>query len=112
MRRNDFNKQIEVYSIEPVSDGFGGNTTTSSLVDTRWAKIAPNSAGSAQTESGLEDANRSMVITIRKNGLALSADNFIKYRGVTYKITSGPTEIGFDNRFYEFTCRELITKSN
>ena len=34
------------------------------------------------------------------------------YRGSTYKITSGPVEIDFKNRFLEFTCQELIDKSN
>ena len=112
MKRSDFNKQIQIYSVQPTADGFGGNTTSATLVDTRWAKVEPLGAGSASTEYGLEDANRSVVFTIRKNDLALSPDYYVKYRGKDYKIISGPTELKFNNRFYEFVGQELIAKSN
>jgi SPP1 family predicted phage head-tail adaptor len=112
MKRNDFNKRIEIYSVTPVSDGYGGYSTSATLVDTRWAKVETLAAGSALTEYGLQDANRSIRVVIRKNALFISADYFIMYRGSTYKITSGPVEIDFKNRFYEFTCQELIDKSN
>jgi SPP1 family predicted phage head-tail adaptor len=112
MRRNEFDKQIEIYSVSPVADGYGGYSTSATLVDRRWAKVEPLGAGSALTDYGLEDANRSVRIVIRKNNLFISADYFIMYRGATYKITSGPVEIDFKNRFIEFTCQELIDKSN
>ena len=66
MKRNDFNKRIEIYSVSPVADGFGGYTTSATLVDRRWAKVEPLGAGTASTEYGLEDANRSVRIIIRK----------------------------------------------
>jgi SPP1 family predicted phage head-tail adaptor len=112
MRRKDFNKQIEIYSVEPVADGYGGSTTTATLVDTRWAKIEPLAAGSALNEYGLQDATRSIVVTIRKNDLDITADHFIKYRGKTYSITSGPYELRFENKMIEFTAQEKIVKSN
>ena len=112
MRRNDFSKQIEIYSVEPVADGFGGNDTFATLVDFRWAKVEPLGAGSASTEYGLEDASRSVRFTIRKNNLWLKPSYFIKYRDLTYKITSGPVEVGFNNRFYEFIGQEKIVKLN
>ena len=112
MRRSDFDKQVRIYSVSPVADGFGGFTTSATLVDTRWAKIEPLGAGDAISEYGLEDANRSIRVTLRKNDLVLSSDYFIIYRNATYKITSGPVEINFENRFLEMVCQELIDKSN
>jgi len=112
MKRNDFNKQILIYSVTPTADGYGGNTTSATLVDTRWAKVEPLGAGSAQEEYGLDDASRSVRFTIRKNGLSLSADNYVTYRGAEYKIISGPIELKFNNRFYEFVGQEKISKSN
>jgi head-tail adaptor len=112
MNRSELNKQIEIYSVEPTVDGFGGNTTSATLVDTRWAKVEPLGAGSAITEYGLEDADRSARFVIRKNDLSISPDHFVKYRSKTYKIVSGPTELAFENRFLEFIGREQIVKSN
>ncbi len=112
MRRNDFNKQIEVYSVSPAADGFGGSSASATLVDTLWAKAEPLGAGSNETGYGLEDASRSVRFTIRKNVITLSSDYLVKYRGKTYKITSGPVELEFENRFYEFVGQELISKSN
>ena len=112
MKRRDFNKRIDIYSVTPVSDGFGGFTTQSILVDTRWAKVEPLGAGSAVQEYGLEDASRSARLTLRKTDLTLSPDYFIIYRNKTFKIISGPVEIDFSNRFIEIVCQELIDKSN
>lgn len=112
MRRRDFNKQIELYSVEPTADGYGGNTTSATLVDTLWARVQPLGADAATNLYGLEDASRAVRFTIRKNVVTVSADNFVKYRGKSYKIISGPTEINFENRFYEFVGQEVIDKSN
>jgi len=112
MRRNDFDKRISIYSVQPTADGFGGYSTSATLVDTVWAKVEPLGAGENNTEYGLEDANRSARFTIRKGVTILSSDFFVKYRDKQYKITSGPTEIDFKNRFFEFIGSELIDKSN
>ena len=112
MRRRDFNKQIQIFSVAPAADGYGGFTTTATLVDTRWAKVEPLGAGDAITEYGLEDASRSARFTVRKNDLTLSADYYVTYRGKTYKIISGPVELNFQNRFIEFVGQELNVKLN
>ena len=112
MNRTDFNKQIDVYSVAPVSDGFGGFTVESTLLDTRWAKLEPLTAGNAIQEYGLQDPSRTVRITMRKNDLILSPDYFIIYRSKTYKIVSGPIEIDFENRFIEVVCQEVIGKQN
>jgi len=112
MRRKDLSKQISIYSVTPVADGYGGFTTSATLVGQFWAKVEPLGAGDAITEYGLEDANRSIRVTIRKGSEYLSADYFIIYRDKTYKITSGPVEVDFNNRFYEFICQEVIDKTN
>ena len=112
MRRKDLNKQVSIYSIEPVSDGYGGYTTSATLVDTRWAKVEPLTPGDVEDSYGLQDANRTVKITIRKNSLDVSADNYFLYRNKTYKILSGPFELMFDNRFIEVVCQEQISKSN
>jgi SPP1 family predicted phage head-tail adaptor len=112
MRRNDFNKRINVYSVQPVADGYGGYSTSATLVNSLWAKVEPLGAGSNVTEYGLEDASKSVRFTIRKNNTFLSSDYFIEYRDVMYKITSAPIEINFENRFVEFIGTELVNKSN
>jgi len=112
MRRNDFNKRINIYSVQPVSDGFGGYSTGATLVDTLWAKVEALGAGSNYTETGLEDANRSARFTVRKGNVILSSDYFVEYRDVMYKIVTGPVEIDFKNRFIEFTGAELVNKVN
>jgi SPP1 family predicted phage head-tail adaptor len=112
MNRTDFNKQIDVYSVAPVSDGFGGFTVESTLLDTRWAKLEPLTAGNAIQEYGLQDPSRTVRVTMRKNDLVLSPDYFIIYRSKTYKIVSGPIEIDFGNRFIEVVCQEVIGKNN
>ena len=112
MKRNDFNKRINIYSVQPVADGYGGYSTSATLVDTVWAKVESLGAGSNTTEYGLEDASRSARFTVRKGNIILSSDFFIEYRDVMYKIVTGPVEIDFKNRFIEFTGTELITKLN
>lgn len=112
MRRNDFDKRISIYSVQPTADGFGGYSTSATLVDTVWAKVEPLGAGSNNTEYGLEDASRSARFTIRKGVTILSSDFFVEYRNVMYKIISAPVEIDFKNRFFEFTGVELINKLN
>lgn len=112
MRRNEFNKRIDVYSVQPTADGFGGYTTSATLVDRLWAKVEPLGAGSNETEYGLEDAARSVRFTIRKGAIPMSSDFFVEYRGVMYKIITAPVEIDFRNRFIEFTGAELVDKSN
>ena len=112
MNSRSFNKQIKLYSVSPVADGFGGFTTSATLVGTYWAKLEPLGAGAMIQEYGLEDADKSMRVTIRKPIIHISADYFVIYRDKTFKITSGPFEIGYENRFMEMTCQEVIDKAN
>jgi head-tail adaptor len=112
MNSRSFNKQIKLYSVSPVADGFGGFTTSATLVGTYWAKLEPLGAGAMVQEYGLEDADKSMRVTIRKPNIYVSSDYFITYRDKTFKITSGPYELNYENRFLEMTCQEVIDKAN
>ena len=106
MNRTDFNKQIQVYSVGPTADGYGGSTVAEVLVDTIWAKIEPLSAGATLKTAGIMVPDRTIVVTIRKNVVTISPDYLIKYRGRSYSIISGPVELDFDNRFIQFTAQE------
>lgn len=106
MNARDLNKRVDVYSVAPVPDGYGGNTVAETLESTRWAKVEPLSPGSADKTYGLQDPVRSVRFTFRKDGLTLTPAHFLKYRGQKYTIASGPYELKFDNRFIEVVCGE------
>jgi SPP1 family predicted phage head-tail adaptor len=102
MRRVEFNKRIELYTVGPVADGYGGNTVSETLVGTYWAKVEPINQGTASTEYGLLDAANTVRFTVRKGDDAISKEYFVKYRTKTYEIVSGPIELNFDNKFLQF----------
>ena len=112
MNRTDFNKRIDIYEVTQTSDGYGGYTVSETLVDTRWAKLEVLTPGSAIREYGLQDPSRSIQVTIRKNDLDISQDNFFKYRGKTYMLSSGPVELDFENKFLQFVMQETNSKAN
>lgn len=111
MRSRGFNKRIDIYSIEAVSDGFGGNTTSETPVSSSWAKIETMSSGKAKNlqDFGIDDPQNTIQITTRKRkDLVYDAEvHMIKYRGQDYKITSSPTETNFTGRFITFMATKI-----
>jgi len=106
MSSREFNKRISIYSIKPVPDGFGGSTTSETLLSDSWAKIESISPGKSKSlaEFGIDDPQNSVQITVRKRkDLVYDAEiHFFKYSGQDYKIASAPTDTNFEGRFITF----------
>ena len=112
MRSRAFNKRVEIWGLTAVSDGFGGNTLTETLLATSWAKIEttnPNRSdlgGIAGGDGGILDATSSIIITMRKrDDLTIDMQTqFIKYAGVKYVINSNAIDLDFKDSFIKVVC--------
>lgn len=84
-----YTKAIGIWKTTTVSDGYGGNTVTTTLVYSVWANVATKKAY-RQNENGQNDNFVQTVFTIRNRyDIDLSTkDNFIKYNGLIYNIDS------------------------
>ena len=100
MRARKYNKKIEVWQTTPVSDGFGGNGVTTSLLASSWCKIITDSKSKVDDEAGESTTYETIVLQLRKrNDVTYLSDNqFFKYRGFVYTIKSAPVNVGFDDR--------------
>ena len=108
MRSRAFNKRVEIWGLTAVSDGFGGNTLTETLLATSWAKIEttnPN-RGDLGGDGGILDATSSIIITMRKReDLTIDVQTqFIKYAGVKYVINSNAIDLDFKDSFIKVVC--------
>lgn len=116
MNSRDLNKRIAIYSTEPVSDGFGGFTTSGTLVGNSWAKIESVSPGKAKslTDYGIDDPQNTIQITARKReDLVYNLEwHYVIYRGSEYKIVSTPTNTNFEDRFITFMATKKSISSN
>ena len=67
MRARSLDKKIEIRSNSPVSDGFGGNTVSDTLIASSWAKVETSKTSSSNlNEIGLNDLAFNLKITLRK----------------------------------------------
>ena len=104
MRARKYNKKIEIWQTTPVSDGFGGNTITSTLLSNAWCKIITNPKNTnRQTDFGETETFDRLAVQLRKNkNLVYNTQTmFFKYRGVDYNMVSEPVNIGFEDREIE-----------
>ena len=100
MRARKYNKKIEVWQTTPVSDGFGGNGVTTSLLASSWCKIITDNKSKVDNEVGESTTYETIIVQLRKrNDVTYLSDNqFFKYRGFVYTIKSAPVNVGFDDR--------------
>jgi SPP1 family predicted phage head-tail adaptor len=84
-----YTKHVELWVTTTVSDGYGGNTVTTALVQNLWANVTAKTSN-RQNENGQNDNFVQTVFTIRNRfDLVLSIkDNFFKYNGLIYNIDS------------------------
>jgi len=110
MQSRAYNKRIEIYETTNTTDGFGGNTVSTSLLGKSWAKISTFGVGrnNNATEFGLLDVNDSLIITVRKrNDITYNSQTqYIIYRGEKYIITTSPVNVGFEDREVQFIVRK------
>lgn len=110
MRSRDFRDRIELWETTPTTNSFGGNSVSESLVATVWANIKTLQPGrnTNVVDFGVEDANKSIIITLRKRSdITYKVGNqFIKYRDRKYTISTAPTNKDFRDRFIVFVGTE------
>ena len=116
MISRNYNKIIEIYETQNVSDGFGGYNTTDVLLSKSWCNLKTFNAGSKNTnavEFGVLDISNSILITLRKrNDLDYSSKtNFIKYRGEKYVIATSPVNVDFNDTVIQFIATKVSDNS-
>ena len=108
MRSRGFNKRVEIWQTSIVSDGFGGNITTSALLNSSWAKIKTLDVNRSTlaTEFGVLDTSNSIEVTMRKRkDLVYDAQTmFLMYRSEKYIIKSFPVNIDFEDSYIKIIC--------
>ena len=110
-RARGFNKRIQLWQTESVSDGFGGNTVIESKIAEFWAKLdtLQNKRFTSRNDGTIDFAN-SVQVTMRSNPL-LSLNykvNYIVYRGARYELTENPVNKNFEDNSVSF----IMVKQN
>ena len=116
MRGRGFNKKVEVWAIDQVSDGFGGYTIAETKISDSWAMVETLQPGKVNNVKtfGLEDAQNAVLFTLRKrNDLEYNEEiHFIKYRGRKFTISTAPANVNFEDRVIVFVGTMEPVKSN
>ena len=102
MRARNFNKRVLFYETTGVDDGFGGETVSTALLFTTWAKIETIKGSNTIKNLGLNYTNLNLKITIRDRDDIQSRTLFCRYRGCDYAITSYPINNNFEDNFISF----------
>ena len=82
-----YNRKINIYRKEFVTDEYGGNVETNVLVKSIWAKITTN-AGNKFVNYGISDFKNPVIFSVRgrKNEITYNENYHIEYNGVNYFI--------------------------
>ena len=82
-----YNRKINIYRKEFVTDEYGGNVETNVLVKSIWAKITTN-AGNKFVNYGISDFKNPVIFSVRgrKNDIVYDENYHIEYKGVKYFI--------------------------
>lgn len=82
-----YNRKINIYRKEFVTDEYGGNVETNVLVKSIWAKITTN-AGNKFVNYGISDFKNPVIFSVRgrKNEITYNENYHIEYNGVKYFI--------------------------
>ncbi len=97
-----YNKRVEIWQTETVSDGFGGSTVSDTLITSSWAQIETFGVNSKYsnraTNLGITDTINSIRVLLRKrNDITYNSINqFLVYRGEKYIINNTPTNVNFN----------------
>lgn len=82
-----YNRKINIYRKEFVTDEYGGNVETNVLVKSIYAKITTN-AGNKFVNFGIQDFKNPVIFAVRgrKNEITYDENYHIEYKGVKYFI--------------------------
>lgn len=82
-----YNRKINIYRKDFVTDEYGGNVETNVFVKSIWAKILTN-VGSKFVNFGIQDFKNPVIFAVRgrKNEITYDENYHIEYKGVKYFI--------------------------
>jgi hypothetical protein len=109
------NKVIEFYQTKNVSDGVGGYKVFNEYITESWAEVKTFNNGSRSadlSQFGINDTSSAILITTRKREDINynSVNQFIRYGGVNYVVTTYPTDVDFKHSFIQFIAVRQVTK--
>jgi len=111
-----FNKKVEIWAVDQVSDGFGGYTVAETKISDSWAKVETLQPGKVNNVKnfGLEDAQNAVLFTMRKrNDITYNEEiHFLKYRGRKFTISTAPANVNFEDRVIVFVGTMEPVKAN
>lgn len=92
-----YNRKINIWRKDFVTDEFGGNVETNVLVKSIWAKITTN-AGNKFVNFGIQDFKNPVIFAVRgrKNDIVYDENYHIEYKGVKYFI-KGMQNVGIED---------------
>ena len=99
----DYQKRIEIYTEQEVSDGYGGFTTDKVFVRKVWARVETNASsnkvgnfGYKFQQFGLNDFKNPVIFSVRaKINLSLNEKHFIRYKNRDF-IIKGIEEVNLE----------------
>lgn len=82
-----YNRKINIYRKDFVTDEYGGNIETNVFVKSIWAKILTN-VGSKFVNYGIQDFKNPVIFAVRgrKNEITYDENYHIEYKGIKYFI--------------------------
>jgi hypothetical protein len=117
-RARQFTKRVEIWQSCADPDGYGGNDVVDNILSTSWAKVETMSGGrfsNRTTDLGITETNQGVLFTFRKrNDLIYNSINqYLKYRGSKYIISSFPDNVDFNDAYIEIVAiRETLKDVN
>lgn len=87
MEARKYNRRIEIWRKEFVTDQYGGIVDTDVLIKSIWARIN-TSSGNKFTDFGIQDFKNPVVFSVRdiKNKIEYNENTYVKYKGSSFYI--------------------------
>lgn len=96
MLARQYNRKIEIWRKDFVTDEFGGLIETNVLVKSIWAKVTTN-AGNKFVNFGIQDFKNPVIFAVRgrKNDIVYDENYHVEYKGIKYFI-KGMQNVGIE----------------
>lgn len=97
MLAREYNRKIQIWRKEFITNEFGGIISNDVFVKSIWAKITTN-AGTKFSDFGIQDFKNPVIFSVRgeKNVINYTENFYVKYNEVSYFI-KGMENRGIDN---------------
>lgn len=83
-RPGELSERIEIFRVNGLDDGYGGETTTSTSLGSFWAKVKPTGGGEKKDQDRVHDTAKYR-FTIRYTD-QIREDDYISWRGHEFNI--------------------------